>query len=199
MLPFGVLLLERDRYVRYANRTAAALIEARRVLRADRGSVEPLVPSGAWEHALRTVLRGGARLSGEEQPLHLRLSGSEGAVCDVMVLPTQARQGSDPGAMVLLFPSEGGARCDHRLLQRLYGLSSAESNVVLLLMEGKSPQEVAARLEVTISTVRSHLRRIFEKTGTRGQSELLFAVAMGPAMLRWDRGELAEAVNRCSA
>jgi DNA-binding CsgD family transcriptional regulator len=60
-----------------------------------------------------------------------------------------------------------------RLLQRIYGLTPAEANQAVLLAEGKSLKEVAEAQQISLHTVRHHLNRIFAKTGTRRQSDLV--------------------------
>lgn len=42
----------------------------------------------------------------------------------------------------------------------------------MLISTGQSPDRAATALEVSVSTVRWHLKRIFAKTGTAGQPEL---------------------------
>lgn len=65
----------------------------------------------------------------------------------------------------------------------MYGLSSAESDVVVLLLRGQSTREAALSLEISVNTLRTHLRRIFAKTGARSQSELVLFLAAGVAAL----------------
>jgi len=45
--------------------------------------------------------------------------------------------------------------------------------VLAALLQGKRPIEIAAEREVAISTVRSQLKRLFAKTGCRGQADLI--------------------------
>ena len=65
---------------------------------------------------------------------------------------------------------------------RLYGLTPAELRVVMALAPGLSSEEAAAFLGLALPTVRSHLQRIFAKTGTSRQSDLmkLLFVTMPP-------------------
>jgi DNA-binding CsgD family transcriptional regulator len=58
-------------------------------------------------------------------------------------------------------------------LARLFGLTPAETAVALALADGKTPDEHAAEAGVGISTVRTHLRAVFDKTCTRRQPELV--------------------------
>lgn len=55
-----------------------------------------------------------------------------------------------------------GFRMDAEELKRL-GLSSRELEVLQLMAEGLSNQEIAARLFVSINTVKTHSSRLFEK------------------------------------
>jgi DNA-binding CsgD family transcriptional regulator len=59
------------------------------------------------------------------------------------------------------------------LLRSLFGLTGAESALVLLLVEGLTLDEAAARQGVSRHTARSQLRSIFAKTGVTRQTELL--------------------------
>ena len=58
-------------------------------------------------------------------------------------------------------------------LRQVFGLSRTEAKVAEALFEGDTPKEAAERLGVSFYTVRGHLVRIFEKTGTRRQAELV--------------------------
>jgi DNA-binding CsgD family transcriptional regulator len=58
-------------------------------------------------------------------------------------------------------------------LQELFGLTRAEARVAIRTLNGKGLQGIASDLSVTISTVRIHLQRVFEKTGTHRQAELV--------------------------
>jgi DNA-binding CsgD family transcriptional regulator len=58
-------------------------------------------------------------------------------------------------------------------LRRQFGLTAAEARIVQLIGNGVSVKESAERLRVSINTVRTHLQRVFQKTGTRRQAELV--------------------------
>jgi DNA-binding NarL/FixJ family response regulator len=55
---------------------------------------------------------------------------------------------------------------------RLPALSERECEVLGLLASGMTDQAIAAELRISISTVRSHLDRIHDKTGERRRAEL---------------------------
>jgi DNA-binding CsgD family transcriptional regulator len=58
-------------------------------------------------------------------------------------------------------------------LRDLFGLTPAETRVALALFDGLSPADAATGLGVSFHTVRNQLVRIFEKTGTNRQTELV--------------------------
>lgn len=61
----------------------------------------------------------------------------------------------------------------HCPIHHMLDLSSKEVAVVNSLLKGKALPAIAAELYVSHNTVRSHIRRIFHKTGTRSQIELI--------------------------
>ena len=55
----------------------------------------------------------------------------------------------------------------------VYELSPAQEQVAALIVEGVALAEIAARMKITPNTARTHLDRVFEKTGVRTQSALV--------------------------
>lgn len=60
-------------------------------------------------------------------------------------------------------------------------LTATEARLAWLLAEGHTLQSAAGQLGVTHGTVRTHLKRVFSKTGTSRQAELVALVLGGPA------------------
>lgn len=58
-----------------------------------------------------------------------------------------------------------------------FGLTAAEGRLLATLFEGCSVPQAATRMGVARSTARTHLQRIFDKTGARRQGDLLRLVA----------------------
>lgn len=59
------------------------------------------------------------------------------------------------------------------LLQRLYQLTRTEADIALRVAHGADPKQIAEDLSVSIATVRTHLHRVFDKTDTHRQVELV--------------------------
>ncbi|MDN4510827.1 response regulator transcription factor [Gordonibacter sp. RACS_AR49] len=86
-----------------------------------------------------------------------------------------ATQGSDP-----LEGTSGAGRPDAppclqeaRTLQAAYGLTNRETDVAVLLLEGRSRPFIRDELVVSINTVSTHVRSIFAKCGVHSQQELM--------------------------
>jgi DNA-binding CsgD family transcriptional regulator len=56
---------------------------------------------------------------------------------------------------------------------RLHGLTGAELRVLLALAQGLGGMEAADMLGISEPTMRTHLQRVFSKTGTSRQADLL--------------------------
>lgn len=65
-----------------------------------------------------------------------------------------------------------------RAMRDIYELSASESKVVSLLVQGRNTKEIASSLHVADSTLRTHLKRIFSKTETRNQAELVSKILL---------------------
>ena len=52
------------------------------------------------------------------------------------------------------------------------GLTAAERDVALSMVQGYDTAETAARMDIAQNTVRWHQKRIFSKTGARGRTDL---------------------------
>ena len=53
------------------------------------------------------------------------------------------------------------------------GLTAREAEVLTLIAEGRSNQEIAAHLVVSMATVKTHINRIFSKTRCRDRAQLV--------------------------
>lgn len=66
------------------------------------------------------------------------------------------------------------------LLELCYGLTAREAQIAGMLVDRMRPEEVAARLGLKVATVRSHVKRLFDKVGVNGQAELVSRLLSGP-------------------
>ncbi|WP_407519428.1 helix-turn-helix transcriptional regulator [Methylobacterium oryzisoli] len=90
-----------------------------------------------------------------------------------------------PGPVAALFVQDPDQPCavPGEALVRLYGLTGGELRVLLGLVQDLTLNEIAQAYGIGVATVRTHLARLFDKTGTRRQAELLRVVmASAPAL-----------------
>lgn len=84
-----------------------------------------------------------------------------------------------PVAAVFITDPDAAAEPSIEQLRGLYGLTPAETALALRLTEGQSVSAAAAELGVSQNTVRTHLKRLFSKTGTKRQGELVSLLLRG--------------------
>jgi len=57
--------------------------------------------------------------------------------------------------------------------RELSSLNSRETDVLRLLVQGLANKEIAARMEISESTVKNTIQQLFAKTGVRTRSQLV--------------------------
>ena len=82
--------------------------------------------------------------------------------------------------MLLCRPDDAGVSEQTETLIGLYGFSPRQAELVSLLLAGNSLPMIAQHLGISQETARTHLRRVFAKTGVTSQIELVRMIASGP-------------------
>ena len=80
----------------------------------------------------------------------------------------------------LLYAPNGLHGISVDVLHQVYGLTPAQAAVARSLFAGRSVEETAHELDLSLNTVRTHLKQIFTKCEVNSQAELLHLLAMGP-------------------
>jgi len=78
----------------------------------------------------------------------------------------------EPLALVILTDPDRQSASPARQLKALFGLTTAESRLAAALATGHTPAEFALNAGLSENTVKTQLRSVLAKTGTRGQAEL---------------------------
>ena len=114
----------------------------------------------------------------------LRLQRGDGSSFHTAVLPLGESPGSpiSAAAVVLSEMEQGGP--PPALLAKLYGFTRCEAGLAHLLARGLTIVEASRARGISPHTARHHLRRIFDKTGTKRQAELVRVLLLGPVGLR---------------
>jgi DNA-binding CsgD family transcriptional regulator len=88
--------------------------------------------------------------------------------------------GEEARAVVFVTDPEERTQTWREVLSGLYGFTRAETEVTLLLLEGATVGDIVRRRGTTANTVRTHLKRIFDKLGARSQADLVRRLLSGP-------------------
>jgi DNA-binding CsgD family transcriptional regulator len=150
--------------------TAPAASPPQRVAVSPRGPDTLLDPTSL----VTDTLRAGFGLPGSRTTVQLFLDRRHGAFSD-----------RDVAMLRMLHPA-----LDHAILMqratatRTTELSGAERRVLDLVAEGRTNQEVANRLCVTVATVRKHLQHTYSKLGVRTRTAAVAAISGGRP--RWE-------------
>ena len=78
---------------------------------------------------------------------------------------------STRAALILITDSDSCAGTPEDALMSLYGLTPAEAAIAQRLARGETLSAIADSLDVCISTARTHLHHVFEKTSTSMQRQ----------------------------
>jgi FixJ family two-component response regulator len=102
----------------------------------------------------------------------------------VAPLSASGGTGSAPLAAVLVdLPNRSAVAPNAEMLCSLHGLTPAEGQLAARLVAGDSVQEACEALGIALATGRTHLSRVFAKTGAARQADLVGLVLTGPALL----------------
>lgn len=143
------------------------------------------LPTGA-PHSDRALLEASRAFAADaEAPARLvRISGEE--EFDMLLSPIREPPLTAPLMPTLLaFTRKPPAALAHRarLIAQQFGLSATEAELALALSEGRSLEEASRALALTTETVRHYSKRLYAKTGTRGQADLVRLVLSAVAAL----------------
>jgi len=167
----GLFIVGETAHLMFANRIAEALLAEQGGLRLQHGRL--CAPRSEQTHALhRAIAEAARRKTGGT--LLARREGASPLLLMVLPVGADAWQAVDgrPGAMVLT-RTLGRARPSLDAFAGYYRLTPAETRAAQELTVGDGIAGVAARLGVSVATARTHLIRLFQKTGARRQAELV--------------------------
>jgi DNA-binding CsgD family transcriptional regulator len=177
MLTTGVVFLGSDLTILDINPAAQRMAHERRIVAIENGRL--LLSSAEAGRKLRAAVAicAGGHLD-ELKIATILLEGPDGAPGLVAhVLPLNKKNedslGGAAAAALFLADPEAPVRMPIETLVEQYGLSPSELRVLMGLMQGQTPREIADAHGIAMPTIRTHLRHLFEKTGTTRQMQLV--------------------------
>lgn len=191
-LPTAGLIVSDKLEIVCMNRQADGLLASCKSLRVRRSELVPERASEASE--LRKAvseaiaLADGASDGPIAPPQVVAVSRAEKLPLEVLAVPLrpryQVRQtaGGNARALLLIYDPHTRPSIDPGLIERLFDLTHTEAFVAARLAEGCSITEIAEERRCSASTVRTHVKRIFAKTRTNRQGELVQLLLTSPAI-----------------
>jgi DNA-binding CsgD family transcriptional regulator/PAS domain-containing protein len=178
-LSTGIVLTEDQGRIAYMNSSAERILKEGNLLKSLNGRLTA-VRTGPRENLSRALAES---VAGHAPPrtgqYAVPLPDEEGGGLIANILPLQWREGRNPlsgmrgaAAVIVQDPVERRAP-PLEAFAGLYGLTFAEQKVLEHIASGEPPQETADELGISITTVKTHLQRIFSKTGTARQTDLV--------------------------
>jgi DNA-binding CsgD family transcriptional regulator len=182
-----VLLVDAGARVIFANRAAERMLRAGRGLFLGRDGLRAETPGET--RLLRGTIADCAEPKDELGGAggRVRLSRENRAPLTVFVIPHRARIAwinvTRPRAILFITDSEEAARVRRENLRQDFGLTPAEAGFTREVLKADGLQAAADRLGISLTTARTHLAHVFDKTGTRRQAELVRLILQSqPAM-----------------
>jgi DNA-binding CsgD family transcriptional regulator len=176
-LDIALYLVEADGRVVHTNTAGQAMLDARDILQETRGQLTACDPIA--NQALRQTLASALDASGIAVPMIGRDKQRYVAHAMPLASGTRRRAGATYGAVAALFVRKVALTIPPRsdAISKAFKLTPTELRVLLAIVELGGVPEVAAALGVANTTVRTHVNRLFEKTGTARQADFVKLVA----------------------
>jgi DNA-binding CsgD family transcriptional regulator len=165
LLHEAVLVLSRDARPLGMNRAARALLHE-----GDGLLLSPRGVAAATPVAAATLRRGIERTTFGET-LRMQVPRLERAPLSIRVEPHPQRSGEAAAVVFAADTAMSGVRGEAQAVR--FGLTPTEASVAHRLASGASLERIARELEISLNTVRGHLKQIFVKTGVHRQAELV--------------------------
>lgn len=184
-LPTGLVLVDAGLLVRGANPAAERLMAETGALAVRNGRLVAARGEAGERLAQALAACAGSRL--DEAGVSVLFAADEGKADLLVQLAPLPRPHARPGgeavaALFLSAPSEPKVAPMEAFVRR-YRLTPSETRVLLAMLSGQTPRQIAETTGVSLPTVRTHLSHLYAKTETARQADLvgLFArLTTGP-------------------
>jgi len=186
-LSTAVFLVDESSRVVHHNVAAEALLDRSEFLRVSQGRLTATSPAARAELAAAIKAAVSDGVSGMPMQHAVPLGDGalgRGAIATVLPLGRGQPEAQEAAAAVFVQDAVVAPSILLDAFGTLYGLTPAEQRCVGALMAGWTLSEAAAMLCVRESTAKTHLKNIFQKTGTSRQVELIRLVMALAAPIR---------------
>lgn len=175
----GGLIVSTAGQVLAANATARLILK--RMFRLDDAAAAEL--NGCGRDIVKQLLNRGRtriRLDSENWIL-IEREDQRPLIMNFVPVPVLSEDG--PQSVLFLIDLEATPLPSAACLEKIFGLTHAEARLALLLVDGITLTEAAESLKLSVATLRTQLKAIFNKTHTHRQAELVVLISRLSALL----------------
>jgi len=182
-LAASVYLVDADGRLVHANAAGQAMLRDADVVRAANGKLTLIDQAGnqSLQQAIVAAHANGGAVDPRGVAVPTFASGGQRLVAHVLPLQSGARRaaGRDYSAVAAVFIRKEVLELPSSIevFARAFALTPAESRVLLASLQVAAVSDIAALLGIAAPTIKTHLRRVYAKTGTTRQAELIRRVA----------------------
>ncbi len=175
-LAHGVLVISAQARILHVNLAARRELDHAVLLKASAGELQLVSPANNWTFKKAV----GQAADGSRSLVEL----SAGDMVFTLALVPLDRQAGTRCHRIAVFLSRSGVWESgvFAAFARSHGLTRTEARVLVLLCGCLSTPQIADQMNVAVSTVRSHVRSLCDKTACRGVRELVNQVAILPPL-----------------
>ena len=184
----GALLVDASGRVIFANSVAERMLQTGGGLHLGRDGLRAETPGET--RLLRGIIADCAKPREELGGAggRVRLSREQQAPLTVLVIPHRARftwiDVVRPRAILFITDPEQAVIVRRESLRQDFGLTPAEAGFTREVLKADGLQAAADRLGISLTTARTHLAHVFDKTGTRRQAELVRLILQSQTAIR---------------
>lgn len=177
----GVFVVDASGIISYSNRAANEIVRAGDYLRVVGGklSARQQEANQLLQEAFRASRDGDAAISNRSVAIPLMAADGTRHLAHLLPLTRRRAAGIDPGATAAVFVQKAAIELPNppEVIASAFQLTKTELRVLLALLQLGGGPEIAEALGVSNGTVKTHLRNLFRKTGTKHQTDLVRLVA----------------------
>ena len=185
-LRFGILIVDGGAKVLMANRAAELILRTGDGLQCHNGRLACARPqeTSAVHHAIRALMQAG---TAADLPVS-RNHGRRPLMLHVLPIPSPSAwngfvPGSGTAAIFVVDPMSSASNIE--AFAAAYGLTRSETRVLREIVTHGGLVQSAQKLNIAVTTARTHLQSVFGKTGTRTQTELVQLVMKSSLRMSW--------------
>jgi DNA-binding CsgD family transcriptional regulator len=184
-LAIGILFVTSDARLLFANRVAERALQSAHGLSVSRGRLR-VQDSRQRDHFERLVGEAAQTSAGNGTKAGgvVSVATASGRRLFLLVSPFRSMSigygPALPAAVVLFSDPQAEIATPESALQTLFGLTPAQSRLVIALLEGQSLSQYAQGAGISINTAKTQMRQVFAKTGYDRQVDLVRALTANP-------------------